>query len=90
LTKILPVTHFLRMPNLTDLFDARYFWRSDNARFWFYQEKKKKDGVDRGDESGVDFSSPGAVLITDTGLWETEIRSLSFEKFGRVELAGWL
>ncbi len=29
------------MPSLKQLYDHRYFWRSDNARFWYYQVRKK-------------------------------------------------
>ncbi len=47
-----------RMPNLGELFSHRYFWRSDNARFWYHQEETNGTSV---------FKSIGAALITDTG-----------------------
>ena len=43
-----------RLPNISELFEHSYFWRSDNSRFWYYVDEKG-------------FSTMGAVLLTDTG-----------------------
>ncbi len=43
-----------RMATVTELYNHTFFWRSDNARFWYYND-------DRG------FHSYPAVMLTDTG-----------------------
>ncbi len=69
-----------RMPDNGELFEHRYFWRSDNARFWYHQEKEegKEEKADAWEATGnsnnyTTFRSMGAALITDTGEQEEAV-----------------